>query len=129
MAIKLKATLLSIMLMLVISPVLCQIAESVEFVADMVVQSEGETTSSKIYVKDLKYRMETTEDGQEIIIIVDQRINLTKILNVNDKSYIEMPCDDMRILMNDPFQALKATIDTPGIEKNALGSETVNGIE
>ena len=129
MAIKLQAALLSILLLLVISPVFCQIAASVEFVADLVVQSMGKTVSSKIYVKGLKYRMETTEDGQEIIIIVDQGINLTKVLNVNDKSYIEMPCDDMRSLANDPFQSLKATIDTPGIEKKALGSETVSGIE
>lgn len=129
MAIKRQAALLSILLMLVISPVFCQLAVSVEFVADMVVQSMGETVSNKIYVKDLKYRIETTEDGQEIIIIVDQGINLTKVLNVDLKSYIEMPCDDIRSLMNDPFQSLKATIDTPGIEKKALGSEAVSGIE
>ena len=61
MAIKLQAALLSILLVLVISPVLCQVAVSAEFVADMVVQSMGETVSSKIYVKGLKYRMETTE--------------------------------------------------------------------
>jgi hypothetical protein len=61
MAIKLQAALLSILLMLVTSPVLCQSAVSAGFVADMVVHSMGETVSSKIYVKDLKYRMETTE--------------------------------------------------------------------
>jgi len=129
MAIKLQAAALSTILLLAISPASGQIGVSKEFAADMVVQSRGETVSSKIYVKNSKYRIETTEDGQEIIIIVDQGINLTKVLNVNDKSYIEMPCDDMRSLANDPFQSLKATIDTPGIEKKALGSETVSGIE
>lgn len=100
-----------------------------EFSADMVVVDGGNTTTNKLYVKDSKYRMETTEDGLEIIIIVDQETNLTRVLNVNEKAYIEMPCDDMRSLMNDPFQSLKFTIKTPDIETKTLGTETVNGIE
>ena len=54
---------------------------------------------------------------------------MTRVANVSEKAFIEMPCDDMRSLMNDPFQSLKVTIDTPGIEHNSLGTETVNGIE
>ena len=107
----------------------CSSTLAAEFSADMVVVDGGNTATNKIYVKDSKYRIETTEDGQEIIVIVDQEANLTRVLNVNDKAYIEMPCDDMRSLSNDPFQALKVTIETPGIETKALGSETVNGIE
>ena len=107
----------------------CSSTLAAEFSADMVVVDGSNTLTNKIYVKDSKYRLETTEDGQEIVVIVDQGANITRVLNVNDKAYIEMPCDDMRSLMNDPFQALKVTIETPGIEKKALGSETVNGIE
>jgi hypothetical protein len=107
----------------------CSLTFAAEFSADMIVTEGGKLMTNKIFVKDSKYRMETTEDGQEIIIIVDQEANLTRVLNVNDKCYIEMPCDDMRSLMNDPFQSLKVTIDTPGIEKKDLGSETVSGIE
>jgi arginine/lysine/ornithine decarboxylase len=107
----------------------CSLAAAAEFSADMTMVNGGDTTTYKLYVKGLKYRMETIEDGQEIVIIVDQEANLTRVANVNVKAYIEMPSNDIRSLMNDPFQALKITIDTPGIERNSLGTETVNGIE
>lgn len=100
-----------------------------EFSADMVVVERGKTMTNKIYVEDTRYRIETKEDGLEIIVIVDEGANLTRVLNVNEKAYIEMPCDDMRSLINDPFQALKVSIETEGIEKKDLGTETVNGIE
>jgi hypothetical protein len=109
--------------------VFCSLAAASEFSADMAVVDGGNTKTYKLYVKGLKYRMETIEDGQEIVIIVDQEANLTRVANVNVKAYIEMPSNDLRSLMNDPFQALKITIDTPGIERNSLGTETVNGIE
>ena len=109
--------------------IFCSLAVASEFSADMVVVNGGDTTMYKLYVKGLKYRMETTEDGQEIVIIVDREANLTRVAIVSEKAYIEMPSNDIRSLMNDPFQALKVTIDTPGIENNSLGSETVNSIE
>jgi len=107
----------------------CSLALAAEFSADMVIVDGDNTITNKLFVKDLKYRMETKEGDQEIIVIVDQGTNITKVLNINDKFYIEMPCDDMRSLTNDPYQSLKVTIETPDIDKNDLGSETVNGIE
>ena len=120
--------LFRVVIVLVLS-VFCSLAVAAEFSADMVVVAGGNTTTNKLYVKGLKYRMETIEDGQEIVIIVDQETNLTRVAIISEKAYIEMPCDDMRSLMNDPFQSLKVTINTPGIEHNSLGTETVNGIE
>jgi hypothetical protein len=107
----------------------CSLAAASEFSADMTMVDRGNTTKYKLYIKGLKYRMETVEDGQEIVIIVDQEKTLTRVLLVNEKAYIEMPSNDIRSLMNDPFQGLKVTIDTAGIERNSLGTETVNGIE
>jgi len=107
----------------------CSLTLAAEFSADMNVTEGDNTTTNKFYVKDTKYRIETMEEGQEIIIIVDQGANLTRVLNVNENSYLEMPCDDMRSLANDPFQSLKATLETPDIEKKAVGPETVNGLE
>jgi len=104
-------------------------AVAAEFSADMVVADGDSTITNKIYVKGLKYRMEVMQDGQEIIVVVDQEKNLTRVALVSEKAYIEMPCDDMRSLMNDPFQSLKVTIATPGIEYDSLGTEKVNGIE
>jgi uncharacterized protein YuzE len=109
--------------------IFCSLAVASEFSADMVVVDGGDTTTYKLYVKGSKYRMETKEDGQEIFIIVDQEAKLTRVASVSEKAYIEMPCDDIRSLMNDPFQSLKVTIDTPGIEQNSLGTEKVNGID
>ncbi len=120
--------LFGVVMVLVLS-VLSSPAVAAEFSADMVVADGDSTTTNKIYVKGLKYRMETMEDGQELLIIVDQEKNLTRVALVSEKAYIEMPCDDMRSLMNDPFQSLKVTIDTPGIEHDSLGMEVVNGME
>lgn len=129
MPIKLQATLLSMVLVLVMSTALCQIALGAEFVADMVDQSMGDTVSNKIYVKDSNYRIETEEEGKQIVFIVDQEANLTRICNMDEKSYMEIPSDDLKSLMNDPFQGLKVTLDTPGTESKTLESETVNGVE
>jgi hypothetical protein len=107
----------------------CSPILAAEFSADMIVTERGNTVNNKIFVKDSNYRMETTEDGMEIIVIVDQGANLSRVLNVNEKAYIEMPCDDMRSLTNDPFQALKTTLDTPGIEKKDQGAEEVDGLK
>lgn len=42
-----------------------------EFSADMIQGKQGKTTENKIYVKEDLYRIDATEDGQDIIIIVD----------------------------------------------------------
>jgi hypothetical protein len=129
MAIKLQAVLISIVLILVISPILCRNAFGDEFVADMVDQSRRDTVTNKIYVKGANYRIETEEEGKQIVILVDREANLTRICNMDEKSYMEIPSDDIKSLMNDPFQSLKITLDTPGTERKTLESETVNGVE
>jgi len=107
---------------------LCAFCSSVlaaEFSADMIIIAGTDTVTNKLHVNDLKYRIELTEDGQKIAVIVDQGANLTRVLNISEKSYVEMPCDDMRSLTNDPFQSLKATIATPGIEQKTHGLDTL----
>ena len=99
-----------------------------EFSADMVEQiggKKGETTSHKIYVKGMKYRMEQEEEGQEIIILVDMDENVTRVLMPAEKMYMEMASDDLTSLANDPFQSVKKT-DSMGESKH-LGTETING--
>lgn len=129
MRIKFQPTFLSILPALVISLALCQAASGGQFVADMVDQSMADTVSNKIYVKDSNYRIETEEEGKPIVILVDQKANLTRICNMDEKSYVEMPSDDLRSLMNDPFQSLKATLDTPGTESKTYEPEKINGVE
>jgi hypothetical protein len=94
-----------------------------EFSADMVVK--GETTTSKIYVKGTKYRMEQEEDGQDIIIIVDMDAMVTRVLMPSEKMYMEIASDDIQSLANDPFQSAKKT-ESMG-ESTLLGTETISG--
>jgi outer membrane lipoprotein-sorting protein len=99
-----------------------------EFSADMVVQTggqKGETTTSKLYVKGTKYRMEQEEDGQNIIIIVDTEAMVTRVLMPSEKMYMEIASDDMKSLANDPFQSAKKT-ESLG-ETKLLGTETISG--
>jgi outer membrane lipoprotein-sorting protein len=99
-----------------------------EFSADMVVQTggeKGETTTSKIYVKGTKYRMEQKEDDQDIIIIVDMEAMVTRVLMPSEKMYMEIASDDIQSLANDPFQSAKKT-ESLG-ETKLLGTETISG--
>jgi len=76
-------------------------------------------------VGEVKYRMDMEEDGQEVVVLVDQIAGMTYVLLPEEKIYMEMPSDDLQSLMNDPFQAAKFT-ETVG-EKSKIGSEKVSG--
>ena len=54
--------------------------EAAQFKADMVQHIGTQSKTSKIYVKDTRYRMEEKDDGQQIIIIVDQDAGITYVL-------------------------------------------------
>ncbi len=107
----------------------CSQMIAAEFSADINNTVRGTTTSGKIYVKGLKYRMEKVESGQRIFVIVDQEVNVTRAINVDEKAYIEMPCDDMKSLVNDPFQSLKYAIVIQEATVKPVGKEIVAGVE
>jgi hypothetical protein len=95
--------------------------EADQFKADMVQYIGAKSRTSKIFVKDSKYRMEEKENGQQIIIIVDLDMGVTRVLNPMEKKYKEMKSNDMGGLMNDPilaarFMATKYTQKSQGIE-------------
>lgn len=100
---------------------------AVQFTADMSVKLhyENEATTHTLYVGDAKYRMDQEEEGQEVVVLVDQEKGMTYVLLPSEKMYMEMPNDDMQSLMNDPFQAAKFT-ETIG-EKSKIGSEKLSG--
>jgi outer membrane lipoprotein-sorting protein len=91
------------------------------------VHRDDEVMTSKVYVKGSKYRIEEEEEGQEIIVLVDQEKGLTRVLLPAEKMYAEMASDDIQSLMNDPFQAVKYT-ETIG-EKTKTGTEKISGYE
>ena len=115
--------------LMIIMTVFCSQVISAEFSADMFDPGSGDTTIGKIYVKGLKYRMEKMEDGQSLVIIVNQEANMTQVINISEEAYIEMPCDDLRSLANDPFQSLKYTAAALDVTLKPAGTEMINGME
>ena len=106
---------------------LVQEARAAEFTADMTEIDGSDTLTSKIYIKESNYRMEMVEDGQEVFVIVSPEDGMTRVALVADKMYFEMPSNDMRSLMKDPFQSLKHV--TSMGESTSLGTEEINGYE
>ena len=129
MKIKIQVILIVVILLLVVSTAFGQDSVSTEFVADMVDQSLNDTVTNKLYVKGSYYRIETEEEGMKIVVLVDQDSNITRVLNMDDKMYLELPSDDIKAIMNDPFQSLRITLETPGIEHKVLETDTINGHE
>jgi len=107
--------------------VFCGQALTAQFSADMTERYGDMTKSAKIYVKDSIYCIDLVEDGEQIIIIVDQDAKKTIVIPVSTKEYRELAIDDMMSIMNDPFQGYKYSAEM-GEERNA-GTETVNGFE
>jgi len=96
----------SILVMMILLS-LCRPVFGVEFSAVMNTDIDGTTTSGMLYFKDGRYRMEGVQADEELIIIVDERIGITRILSPQKKQYVEIPVSHMRSLVNDPFQAVK----------------------
>jgi len=101
---------------------------AVDFKADIVQRVSGESKPGQIYVKDTKYRMEQREDGEQVVIIVDQQSGVTQVLSPSRKEYIQKPPNDPETLMNDPFQSVKFMVSPAfGAVSKHIGTETVNG--
>jgi len=98
-----------------------------EFSADMIQGKQGKTTENKIYVKEDLYRIDATEDGQDIIIIVDQKKGITRVLVPDKKIFLEIENKNPRSMMNNPIQALRFTAERYSIQP--VGSETVDGYD
>ena len=108
--------------------ILClDISVAAEFVADVTETTDGETRVYKMYVQNDLYRMELEEEGNEVIVLVDQAAGLTRVLMPAEMMYMEMAIDDVQSLMNDPFQAAKYT-EKIG-EKVKIGSERIAGYD
>jgi hypothetical protein len=99
--------------------------EAGQFKADMVQVFGEKSRTGKIYVKDSKYRMEEKENGEQVIIIVDLDIGVTRVLIPMEKKYKEMKSTDMVSLMNDPI--LAARFMATKYAKKSLGIEAISG--
>ncbi len=98
---------------------------AIQFKAEMVEIDKTDTTKSDFYLKDSLYRMEQVERGQQVIILVDQQTNLTRVVAPELKTWIQISSDHRTSLMNDPFQSVKRAAGDG--ENKPLGTETMNG--
>lgn len=93
-------------------------ARALEFSADMVSTSRGQTYTSKTYIKGMKYRMEMS--GQPQFTIVRQDKNVMWMVMPAQKSFIEMPFE--------PKQKPRVDAKPAGeVSRKLLGSETTDG--
>lgn len=100
-------------------------AWAVDFQADVVQRVSGQAKPGKIYVKGSRYRIVQKEDGQQVIVLVDEAAGRTRVLNLATKSYMELAASDPWSLMHDPFQSVKSAMAR--YDDTNLGTETVNG--
>ena len=103
-------------------------ASAAEFTADVNHRLHGQDLTGKIFVKGDKYRLEQ-QDGNnlQMLIIVDQKTNMTIVADPAEKNYMETPSQGVMSLMNDPFQSARS-METKH-KKILLGEEMISGIE
>lgn len=115
--------IVSILLLSAFSAVELQAAQ---FSADLIQSMDLMMTKGRIHVSDSRYRMDLqTPLGPDVVVIVDETANLTKVLIPMYKVYMELPSDDQMSLMNDPFQAAESMLMHYSLEER--GSETIAG--
>lgn len=101
------------------------VSMAASFSADIATETNGKTETGKFYLTDQYYRWETTEDGKPVVIIADKKNNMHSILDVKEKFYFQIPSNDFRILMKDPFAASNYNETKYG--SKVEGSEKISG--
>ncbi|MDY6789828.1 MAG: DUF4412 domain-containing protein [Thermodesulfobacteriota bacterium] len=103
-------------------------ASAVEFSADVNQRLHGTDLTGKIFVKGEKYRLEQQDNKKRrMFIIVDQKANLTIVVDPAEKNYMETPSQGMVSLMNDPLQSARYMEQKH--KKVLLGDEIVSGFK
>jgi len=100
--------------------------QAAQFTADLLQSMDLMMTTGRVHVSDARYRMDLqTPVGPDVVVIVDQDANLTRVLFPMYKAYLEIPSNDYMSLMNDPFQAAENMLTQYSLEE--MGSETIAG--
>jgi len=98
-----------------------------QFTATFVDHDSNQTKTGLIYVKGSRYRMDLVENGDSIVVIVNQDSSLTSILAPEGRQYYTVPSMSPPSLMNDPFQSVRFTASKGSSRK--VGTEIINGFE
>ncbi|RLB13849.1 MAG: hypothetical protein DRG82_14905 [Deltaproteobacteria bacterium] len=97
-----------------------------EFTADVDQRLNGRELTGKIFVKGEKYCVEMQDArGNRMVVIVDQKSDMTIALDPKRKQYMETKTSGMFSLMNDPFQSARHT--EAKYKKTLLGREKISG--
>jgi hypothetical protein len=126
---KIILTKCAMWLTLVLGAALCPAPViAAEFTADLNQRLQGADLTGKIFVKGEKYRVEQQDaSGRRMLIIVDQKADLTIVADPAEKNYMETPSTGMLSLMNDPFQSARHM--EAKFKKRSLGEEMISGYE
>jgi len=102
-------------------------ASAAEFSADIYEHVFNHDVTGKIYVKDIRYRMDLhdTTTGEDVIIIVDRAGGITTLLNPKEKQYKTAKNFSFLAYMVDPFQSIEYLGQT--IQKRKAGIEMLSG--
>ena len=101
-------------------------APAVPFSADLVHTSGAQTSNGTFNYQDGNYRFELTSGGEKLTVLFDGRRAMTRILNAQEKAYVEAGPDDPRALFANPFSAY-ASLAKKNSERTE-GTATVAGI-
>lgn len=100
------------------------------FSADMSWKEVGkEDRISKFYLSGNLYTYDLADNGQKMRLIVDREAGMTKILNLDEKVFMEMPNNNFFITMNNPFEAHEAMLKQfKQYKVFNEGEEEINGL-
>lgn len=98
-------------------------AMAAEFSADLKIKQPDKEYEFKYYTKGSLYRLEKLTGEDRILLIADRKLDITWMLNPEDKIYIELKGTDA-IFFN-PMRGWEATIEST--EEKKVGTETMLG--
>ena len=116
-------TILLIMGVLIVFFGLTFSAIAAEFSADLKIRQPDKEYEFKYYAQGSFYRLEKLTGEDRILVIADRKLDITWMLNPEDKIYIELKGTDA-IFFN-PIRGWEATIEST--EEKKVGTETVQG--
>lgn len=110
--------LLTALVVVVFCIVTFSFAHAMQFSADQIIKSDKHTVSSKVYIKDKKFRSETP--GQPSYSIIREDKNVIWMVMPEQRSYMEMTFDpNQKPKVEDKFRG--------EISRKLVGSETIDG--
>lgn len=99
---------------------------AVSFSADMMDKKGEQTSKHPFQYQDKSYRFGVTENGRELIVMVDAAAQMTRILFPAEKLYYELKSDDIRGAVNNPFRVFSYLAEKNTVRTEA--AELVSGL-